>query len=230
MAITYTSGVNSPSNLWQMVQDYTNNTEPTFITYIPSFVKLAEERIYNTVEIPTLRKTTTLTLVLGNPNLALPSDYTAAFSLAITQTDGSGNSYKTFLLDKDVEYIRQAFPYPSPSSYYGPPTHYAVISGATLLVGPTPDQAYPLELQYYAYPTSITDTVAPDTTWLGKYASNCLLYGTLREAYLYMKGEEDMVKYYEDKYQEGIALLKNLAEGRGLRDTYRSGQVRTSSQ
>jgi hypothetical protein len=227
MAITYAAGTNSPSNLWQMVQDYTSNTETSFVAYIPSFVKLAEERIYNTVEIPTLRKTTNLTLTLGTPTLALPSDYTAAFSLAITQTDGSGNSYKTFLLDKDVEYIRQAFPYPSPSSYYGPPTHYAVISGATLLVGPTPDLAYPLELQYYAYPESITTA---GSTWVGNYASNCLLYGTLREAYLYMKGEEDMVKYYEDKYQEGVALLKNLAEGRGRRDTYRSGQVRTSEQ
>lgn len=227
MAITYVAGTNSPSNLWQMVQDYTSNYETSFITYIPSFVKLAEERIYNTVQIPTLRKTTTLTLVIGNPNLALPSDYTAAFSLAITQTDGSGNAYKTFLLNKDVEYIRQAFPYPSPSDYYGPPTHYAVISGATLLVGPTPDQAYSVELQYYAYPESITTAV---TTWLGNYASNCLLYGTLREAYLYMKGEEDMVKYYEDKYQEGIVLLKDLAEGKGRRDAYRSGQVRVDVQ
>lgn len=230
MAITYTYGVNSPSNLWQMVQDYTNNTEPTFIDYIPSFVKIAEERIYNTVQIPTLRKTTTLTMTLGNPNLALPSDYTAPFSVAITQTDGSGNSYKTYLLNKDVEYIRQAFPYPSPSSYYGPPTHYAVVANSNFLFGPTPDQAYSVELQYYAYPTSITNTVAPDTTWLGNYASNCLLYGTLREAYLYMKGEEDMVKYYEDKYQEGILMLKALAEGKGRRDTYRSGQARVDVQ
>jgi hypothetical protein len=227
MAITYAAGTNSPSNLWQMVQDYTNNTEPTFITYIPSFVKLAEERIYSTVQIPTLRKTTTLTMVYGNPNLALPSDYTAPFSVAITQTDNSGNTYKTFLLNKDVEYIREAFPYPGPISYYGPPTHYATVSNSTFLFGPTPDQAYPLELQYYAYPESITTA---GTTWVGNYASNCLLYGTLREAYLYMKGEEDMVKYYEDKYQEGVALLRDLAEGRGRRDTYRSGQVRTPSQ
>ena len=227
MAITYTSGVNSPSNLWQMVQDYTNNTEPTFITYIPSFVKLAEERIYNTVQIPSLRKATTLTMTLGSPYLTMPTDWTADFSMAINQTDGSGNTYKTFLLNKDVEYIRQAFPYPSPSSYYGPPTHYAIYNTTTFIVGPTPDQAYSVDLQYYAYPDSITTA---GTSWLGDKASNCLLYGSLREAYLYMKGEEDMVKYYEDKYQEGVALLKDLAEGKGRRDTYRSGQIRVDPQ
>lgn len=227
MAITYVVNVNSPSNLWQMVQDYTNNTEPTFITYIPSFVKLAEERIYNTVQIPSLRKSVTGTLTLGNPYLTTPSDYTAPFSLAINQTDGSGNTYQTFLLNKDVEYMRQAFPYPSPSNYYGPPTHYALFSTDSFILGPTPDQTYTAELHYYAYPTSIT---LNGTSWLGNNASNCLLYGTLREAYLYMKGEEDMVKYYEDKYQEGIALLKDLAEGKGRRDTYRSGQVRVDPQ
>lgn len=223
MAITYTAGVNSPSNLWQMVQDYTNNTEPTFITYIPSFVKIAEERLYNTVQIPPLRKTTSLTTAIGGQTLALPSDYTAPFSMALIQIDGLGNSYSTFLLNKDVEYIRQAFPYPSSTSAYGPPTHYAVVANSSFLLGPTPDAAYTVELQYYAYPDSITTAT---TTWLGNYASNCLLYGTLREAYLYMKGEEDMVKYYEEKYQEGVTLLKGLAEGRGRRDTYRSGQVR----
>lgn len=226
MAITYVYGTNSPSNLWQMVQDYTNNTEPTFIDYIPSFVKLAEERIYNTVQIPSLRKNSTSAVTLGNPYLSLPSDWTATFSLAVSQTDGSGNTYQTFLLNKDVEYMRQAFPYPSPVAYYGTPTHYAVFDANTFILGPTPDQSYVVELHYYAYPTSITDPASGGSTWLGTYASNCLLYGALREAYLYMKGEEDMVKYYEDKYQEGIQLLKGLAEGKGRRDAYRSGQIR----
>jgi hypothetical protein len=230
MAITYAAGTNSPSNLWQMVQDYTNNTEPTFITYIPSFVKLAEERIYNTVQIPPLRKNSTGTLTLGTPYLTLPTDWTATFSLAIYQTDTSGNTYQTFLLNKDVEYMRQAFPYPSPVEYYGPPTHYGMFDPTTFILGPTPDQAYTVELHYYAYPVSITDPASGGTTWLGNYASNCLLYGSLREAYLYMKGEEDMVKYYEDKYQEGIVLLKDLAEGKDRRDAYRSGQIRIDPQ
>jgi hypothetical protein len=223
MAITYATGVNSPSNLWQMVQDYTENMETTFISYIPTFVQVAEERINNTVQIPSLRKNVTGTLTAGNPYLALPSDWTASFSLAINQTDGNGNTYQTFLLNKDVEYMRSAFPYPSPSQYYGPPTHYAVFDTSNFILGPTPDQNYVAELHYYVYPQSI---VTAGTTWLGTYASNALLYGTLREAYLYMKGEQDMVNYYEQKYQEGIAMLKGLAEGKDRRDAYRSGQIR----
>lgn len=225
MALTYAAGTNSPSNLWQMVQDYTENTETTFVTYIPTFVTVAEERIYNAVQIPSLRKNVTGVLTLGNQYLAVPSDYTAPFSLSIYQTDGSGYTYQTYLLNKDVEFIRQAFPYPSPSSYYGPPTHYALFDVNNFILGPTPDQAYTAELHYYYYPASI---VTAGTSWLGTNAENCLLYGTLREAYLYMKGEQDMVAYYEQKYQEGIELLKGLAEGKGRRDAYRSGQVRSS--
>jgi len=223
MAITYTAGVNSPSNLWQMVQDYTENPETTFVSYIPTFVQVAEERIYNNVQIPSLRKNVTGTLSAGNPYLAVPSDWTATFSLAIYQTDGSGNTYQTYLLNKDVEFMRQSFPYPSPSAYWGPPTHYALFDVSNFILGPTPDQSYTAELHYYYYPPSITTA---GSSWLGNYASNCLLYGTLREAYLYMKGEQDMVNYYEQKYQEGIALLKGLAEGKGRRDSYRSGQIR----
>ena len=126
MAITYAAGTNSPSNLWQMVQDYTENVETTFVSYIPTFIQVAEERIYNTVQIPSLRKNVTGTLSAGNQYLGVPSDWTATFSLAINQTDSSGNTYQTFLLNKDVEYMRSAFPYPSPSQYWGPPTHYAI--------------------------------------------------------------------------------------------------------
>jgi len=225
VAITYVAGTNSVSNLWQMVQDYCENTESTFVTYIPTFVQVAEERIYNSVQIPSLKKNVTGTLTVGNPYLAVPSDWTATFSLALYQTDGSGNTYQTFLLNKDVEYMRQAFPYPSPASYYGPPTHYGLFDTTSFILGPTPDQNYTVELHYYVYPTSI---VTAGSSWLGNYAANCLLYGTLREAYLYMKGEQDMVNYYEQKYQEGLELLKGLAEGKGRRDAYRSGQVRVS--
>ena len=223
MAVTYAVGTNSPSNLWQMVQDYTENVETTFVSYIPTFIQVAEERIYNNVQIPSLRKNVTGTMSTGNPYLAIPSDWTATFALSINQTDSNGNTYQTFLLNKDVEYMRSAFPYPSPSQYYGPPTHYAIFDTSNFILGPTPDQNYVAELHYYYYPNSIT---VSGTSWLGTYASNCLLYGTLREAYLYMKGEQDMVNYYEQKYQEGIALLKDLAEGKGRRDAYRDGQIR----
>ena len=126
MAVTYAVGTNSPSNLWQMVQDYTENVETTFVSYIPTFIQVAEERIYNNVQIPSLRKNVTGTMSTGNPYLAIPSDWTATFALSINQTDSNGNTYQTFLLNKDVEYMRSAFPYPSPSQYYGPPTHYAI--------------------------------------------------------------------------------------------------------
>jgi hypothetical protein len=121
-----------------------------------------------------------------------------------------------------VEFIRQSFPTPTS---IGQPTHYAQFDTVSFILGPTPDQTYTVELHYYYYPPSI---VTAGSSWLGTNASNTLLYGTLREAYLYMKGEQDMVAYYEKKYEEGVQLLKDLSEGKGRRDTYRSGQIRIS--
>ena len=127
---------------------------------------------------------------------------------------------QSFMLNKDVEFIRQSFPTPTS---IGQPTHYAQFDTVSFILGPTPDQTYTVELHYYYYPPSITTAT---TSWLGTNASNVLLYGTLREAYLYMKGEQDMIAYYEKKYEEGVQMLKDLAEGKGRRDTYRSGQIR----
>jgi hypothetical protein len=217
MAITYAAGTNSPSNLWQMVQDYTENTEATFVSYIPTFVQVAEERIYNTVQLPILRKSVTGTLTANNQYLAVPSDWLANFALSVV--DGSGNT--SFLLNKDVEFIRQSYPSVTAT---GLPAYYAVFSSSSFILGPTPDQNYTVELHYYYYPTSI---VTAGTSWLGTNFENVLLYGTLREAYLYMKGEQDMVNYYEQKYQEGIELLRGYGEGKARRDAYRSGQIRT---
>ena len=226
MPITYTVGVNAPQNLWQMVQDYAENPETVFVSYIPTFVQVAEERIYNAVQIPASRKSQIGTLSIGNPYLALPSDWLATFALSVWVVDGLGNTLQQFLLNKDVEYIRAAFPYPSPVQYYGTPTHYGQFDTTTYILGPTPDQAYTVELHYYYYPPSIITYTAPATSWLGTNAENTLLYGTLREAYLFMKGEQDMVNYYEQKYQEGITLLKGLTEGKLRRDAYRNGQAR----
>lgn len=223
MALTYAAGTNSPSNLWQVVQDYVQNPEVTFVSYIPTFVRLAEERIYNAVQIPSSRKSQTGTLTAGSPYLALPTDWLATYALSVFVTDSSSNTYQHFLLNKDVEYIRAAFPYPSPTQYYGTPTHYGQFDTSTYILGPTPDQAYAVELHYYYYPASIVDA---GSSWLGTNAENALLYGTLREAYLFMKGEQDMVTYCEQKYQEGIDLLKGLAEGKLRRDAYRNGQTR----
>lgn len=216
MAITYAVGVNSPTNLWQMVQDYTENTESSFVSYIPVFVQTAEERIFNTVQIPDLRKAATGTLTTNNQFLTLPSDWLGTFSLQIVYPGSVG----TFLLNKDAEYMREAFPDPTVT---GQPSHYGQYDQNTLVVGPTPDQNYPVQLAYYYYPASI---VTAGTSWLGSNMQNVLLYGTLREAYIYLKGEDDMVAQYEQKYQEGIALLKALGEGKNRRDVFRSGQNR----
>jgi hypothetical protein len=216
MTITYAVGVNSPTNLWQMVQDYTENTESSFVSYIPTFIQTAEERIYNTIQIPALRKTATGTLTLNNQYLTLPTDWLGTFSLQLIYPSGVG----TFLLNKDAEYMREAFP---DATVTGTPTHYGQFDQNTLVLGPTPDQNYTAQLSYYYYPTSI---VTAGTSWLGDNVQNVLLYGALREAYLYLKGEEDLINYYEQKYQEGIALLKVLGEGKNRRDVYRSGQNR----
>lgn len=216
MAITYAVGVNSPTNLWQMVQDYTENTESSFVAYIPSFVQTAEERIYNTVQIPALRKTQLGNLTSSNRFLSLPADWLATFSLQLI--DGSGVS--SYLLNKDAEYMREAFPN---ASVTGQPTHYGQYDQNTVILGPTPDASYSVQLSYYYYPESI---ITAGTSWLGNNMQNALLYGTLREAYIYMKGEEDLIANYEQKYQEGISLLKTLGEGKDRRDVYRSGQIR----
>lgn len=205
------------SQLVQLVQDYLESTETSFVDNIPNFVQLAEERIYNSVQIPAIRKNVTGTMTSGNKYLSLPSDWLATFSLAAIDPTTGDYSY---LLDKDVNYIREAFPNPSST---GAPTHYAIFDANTLIIGPTPDQSYAAELHYYYYPESI---VTAGTTWLSDNFETVLLYGSLREAYMYLKGESDLTAMYEAKYQEGLALLKQLGDGKDRRDAYRSGQVR----
>jgi hypothetical protein len=204
------------TQLVQAIQDYTETSETTFVSNIPNFVQLAEERIYNTVQLPALRKNVTGTATTGNKYLSLPSDWLADYSIAIIQTDGS---YE-FLLNKDVNYIREAYPTPSST---GLPKHYAIFDANTFILGPTPDANYSVEMHYFYYPQSI---VAANTTWLGDNFESVLLYGALREAVIYQKGEQDMVNYYEQKYQESLALLKQLGDAKDRMDAYRSGQVR----
>ena len=203
--------------LLQAVQDYCENSETSFVSNIPTFVQLAEQRIYNTVQLPAIRKNQTGTVTTSNSYLTLPTDWLATFSLSVTDPVTTGRS---FLLDKDVNFIREAFPYPAVS---GMPTHYAQFDADTLFLGPTPDAAYSVELHYYYYPESI---VTATTTWLGTNFQEVLLYGTIREAYVYLKGEADLMQVYEAKYQEALGRLKNLGDGKNRMDAYRSGQVR----
>jgi hypothetical protein len=180
-------------------------------------VQLAEERIYNSVQLPAIRKNSTATMSIGNKYMSLPTDWLSTFSLAVF--DPSTNEY-TYLLNKDVNYIRQAYP---DADDTGRPEYYAIWDDNTMILGPAPDLAYTAELHYYYYPTSI---VVAGTSWLGTNFETVLLYGSLREAYTYLKGEQDMMNYYEQKYQESLGLLKRLGDGLDRQDAYRSGQVR----
>jgi hypothetical protein len=186
-------------------------------------VQLAEERIYNAVDLPSLRKNVTGTLTINNKYLSVPSDFLSVYSLAVIKTDGT---YE-YLLNKDVNFIRQAYPQPTDTDI---PKYYAIFgpdssspTNLTIILGPTPDLAYSAELHYFYYPESI---VTASTSWIGDNFESALLYGALREAVIFQKGEPDMVTYYEKMYMESLGLLKNLGDGKLRRDAYRSGQIR----
>lgn len=207
------------------IQSYTQNYEQEFVDNIPVFVKQAEQRIYNSVQFPSLRKNVTGTATINNKYLACPNDFLASYSIAVIDEDGN---YE-YLLDKDVNFIRQA--YPSPTST-GLPKYYALFGPQstnadelTFILGPTPDANYAVELHYYFYPQSIVDA---GTSWLGDNFDTVLLYGSLVEAYTFMKGEADMTQLYDAKYKEAVALAKRLGDGLERQDAYRSGQVRVA--
>jgi hypothetical protein len=205
------------AQLSQLVQQYCATTEASFVANIPTFVNLAEERIYNSVQIPAIRRNSTSTLTADYPYLTLPPDWLATFSLAVIDPYSNGYEY---MLDKDANFIRAAYPDPM---YTGLPKYYAQFDVSSVLIAPTPDDAYTVELHYYYYPPSI---VTAGTSWLGENFETVLLYGVVREAYLYLKGEVDLTQMYEQKYQESLALLKVLGDGKNRRDTYRNGQTR----
>jgi hypothetical protein len=219
------------TELSDAIQAYAENTESNFVAEIPVFVQQAEQRIYNSVQFPSLRKNVTGFTTTGNKYLSAPSDFLAVYSLAVIDTDGN---YE-YLLNKDVNFIRQAYPKPTDTAL---PKYYALFgptttNGATpvitdelsMILGPTPDDSYTVELHYYYYPESIT-IAADGRTWLGDNFDTVLLYGSLVEAYTYMKGEQDMMTLYNQKYMEALALAKRLGDGMERQDAYRSGQYR----
>jgi len=225
------------TQLSNAIQAYTQNYEQDFVANIPVFVQQAEQRIYNSVQFPSLRKNVTGSASANNKYLSCPSDFLAVYSMAVITGVTGGNintgSYE-YLLNKDVNFIRQAYPTPNDT---GTPKYYALfgptVSGAVIsdelsfILGPTPDAAYDVELHYYYYPESIT--VASDgQTWLGDNFDTVLLYGSLVEAYTFMKGENDMLALYDGKYKEALALAKRLGDGLERSDAYRSGQYRVA--
>ena len=214
------------------IQEYTENYEQTFVDNIPVFLRQTETRVYNTVQVPALRANKTGILSANNKYLAAPGDFLSVYSLAVIENYGTANEVYHYLLNKDVNYIRAAYPTPADT---GLPQYYAIFgpqvtSNVTtdelsFIFGPTPDDAYTLELHYYYYPESIT-TAADGRTWLGDNYDPALLYGSLREAYLFMKGEQDLIANVEAKYNEAMGELKRLGDGMERQDAYRSGQVR----
>ena len=211
------------STLSSSIQAYVENDFPasvgsgslTSAQQIATFVTQAEQRIYNTVQILAERKVTNLVTVNGTSTVAAPADWLSTYSFAVLNP---ANTY-AFLLNKDVEYIREAYP---DITSAGTPKYYALLDDIFLL-GPTPNAVYTLSLNYMAYPTSITTA---NNTWLGDNFDSVLLYGALLEAYTFMKGEADVIAGYQRRYDEAMVQLKQLAEGKNRQDTYRSLQVR----
>ena len=204
------------TQLVQAIKDYTESTETSFVSHIDEFIKQAERKIYNEVQLPYLRKNVTGNATLGNKYVQTPSDFLAVYSMSII--DGSSDQH--FLLNKDVNFIREAY---ANASTQAQPKYYALFDHNTFILGPTPDSAYNIELHYYYYPTSI---VSVSTTWLGDNYEQALLYASLVQAYTYLKGEPDLLANYEKQYQENMVQLKMLGDGKDRRDAYRSGQVR----
>ena len=221
------------------IQTYTENTFPattladgtvvSSTTQLNRFIEQAEQRIYNSVQFPSLRKNVMGSVSNTNKYLSAPTDFLSTYSLAVVDATGA---YE-YLLNKDVSFIRQA--YPNPTTDVGIPKYYALfgptVTSSTItnelsfILGPTPDASYDVELHYYYYPESITVT-SSGQTWLGDNFDTVLLYGSLVEAYTYMKGETDLIALYDTKYKEALALAKRLGDGLERSDAYRSGQYR----
>jgi hypothetical protein len=231
------------STLFETIKGYLENDFPattftdsagtgtatlTSTEQINTFITQAEQRIYNTVQFPSLRKNVTGTVTVNNKYLSSPVDFLATYSLAVVNTDGS----YAYLLNKDVNFIRESFPTPTdtgvPAYYalFGPTVTNSTISNElSFLLGPTPDATYTVELHYYYYPESIT-TASSGQTWLGDNFDSVLLYGSLVEGYTFMKGEADVITAYNTKYTEALAMAKRLGDGMERQDAYRSGQYR----
>ena len=223
------------TELYNTIQSYTENQFPdvylasgstvSATTQINTFITQAEQRIYNSVQFPSLRKNVTGFTTTSNKYLACPSDFLATYSMAVIDATGS---YE-YLLNKDVNFIRQAYPQPTDTAI---PKYYALFGPSytnsaelSFILGPTPDASYNVELHYFFYPESIT-TATTGRTWLGDNFDSVLLYGSLVEAYTFMKGEVDMITGYNQKYMEALALAKRLGDGMERSDAYRSGQYR----
>jgi len=212
------------ATLVSTIKAYTENDFPdtagsgglTSTEQVDTFIQEAEQRVFNSVQMLDLRKNVTGNVTSGNKYLSVPSDWLANFSLAVIDGDGD----YSYLLNKDVNFIRESFPSPTDT---GIPTHYSFFDQNSYILGPTPDANYSVELHYFYYPQSI---VSASTSWLGDNFDSVLLYGSLLEAYTFMKGEADVIAGYQKRYDEAMGMLKQLGEGKNRQDMYRTPQVR----
>lgn len=212
------------ATLVSTIKAYTENDFPdtagsgglTSTEQVDTFIQEAEQRVFNSVQMLDLRKNVTGNVTSGNKYLSVPSDWLANFSLAVIDGDGD----YSYLLNKDVNFIRESFPSPTDT---GIPTHYSFFDQNSYILGPTPDANYSVELHYFYYPQSI---VTASTTWLGDNFDSVLLYGSLLEAYTFMKGEADVIAGYQKRYDEAMGMLKQLGEGKNRQDMYRTPQIR----
>lgn len=203
------------ATLLDQVQQYLQNNESSFVDQIPNFVKLAERKIYDAAQLPVTRKNVTATATSGVSSIGVPSDFNSIYELMVTS---GGN--QSFLVNKDVSFIRELYP---ASTTQGLPQYYALMDHQNILLGPTPDAAYSMEMHYFAYPASIVDT---STSWLGDRFENALLFGTILQGYINMKGEPDLMQVYKAAYDEAMEEVKTFSQGKSRSDTYRSGQFR----
>ncbi len=197
------------------IQDFSENTETSFVTNLPVFIRGAEERIFKLVDLENFRKNATATMTSGNQYLAMPTDFLAAFSLSITNS-----SAKEFLLIKDVNFLQEYWPTVAST---GVPKFYAVFDDSTFLIAPTPNANFAVEMHYYYRPASLTAGADGGTTWLSTNGPNALLYASLVEAYIYMKGDAQLLATYEKRFEESLMRLKSNAEAREYTAAYRKG-------
>lgn len=205
------------AELKSLIQNYLQNTETSFTTYLPDMIKQAEDRILENVQLPVFRKNQSGAVTSGNQYLGIPTDFLAPYSLSYTSS-----SNQTFLINKDVNWIREVYPN---ASTEGEPEYYAIFSNDYFIVAPTPDSGYTVELHYFYRPASITAGEDSESTWLSTNAPAALLYACLIEGYVYMKGEQDMMSVYNARYESALGRLKVMGDARDRKDAYRSGQL-----
>jgi len=205
------------AELKNLIQNYLQNTETSFTTYLPDMIKQAEDRILENVQLPVFRKNQSGAVASGDEYLGIPTDFLAPYSLSYTSS-----SNQTFLINKDVNWIRELYPN---ASTEGAPEYYAIFSNDYFIVAPTPDSGYTVELHYFYRPASITAGDDSESTWLSTNAPSALLYACLIEGYVYMKGEQDMMSVYNARYESALGRLRVLGDARDRKDAYRSGQL-----